>query len=469
MYSHDVKIQVDKDLASVAETRPWQFSLPRFFFFPYGIPKWQDSSPLASCMYGVPEKLRKPNKEAYIPQAVVIGPIHRKNKELMQLNKKHYYDHFFNPSPWQEKSKLDRIKKDRDQLEQKARELAQEARKCYQFEIGLEAEPFVTMLLVDGIFILEFLLRKCSLKRADHPDERNIFEKPSLRGDILYDLILIENQLPFFVLKGLYETYYNSSRGWEEFLYKVANEYFTTGVTLENAKTAVETCNIRHLADFLHALCMVSISSKYKNCYPKKFDQFSRSATELRKAGVQFEKADNNLPFDVVFSKDEGVLKFPPLVVNRWTEYFFRNFIAHEDHIHTEKIISSYIILMGSLLNSSEDVDLLVARGIIENKSLRTSEEVSRLIKNLYNRSMMCYSDFFYASLCDDLNKYSKDDWHRWRSSWYKWKEILKSEYFSSPWSIISVIVAFVILLLTLIQTASSVIPYFNPGWSKLG
>jgi hypothetical protein len=61
---------------------------------------------------------------------------------------------------------------------------------------------FVEIILVDAIFIIELFLRY-----SKNPDDKTdyILSKPWLVSNIADDLILLENQLPYFVLIELYK------------------------------------------------------------------------------------------------------------------------------------------------------------------------------------------------------------------------------------------------------------------------
>ncbi|CAB4309576.1 unnamed protein product [Prunus armeniaca] len=58
--------------------------------------------------------------------------------------------------------------------------------------------------------------------------------------------------------------------------------------------------------------------------------------------------------------------------------------------------------------------------------------------------------EYYYTGLSDDVNYYYKTKWHRFM-------EILRHDYFSTPWRIISFIAAFILLVLTLVQTLYTV------------
>ncbi|KAM7490215.1 hypothetical protein LguiA_033136 [Lonicera macranthoides] len=108
---------------------------------------------------------------------------------------------------------------------------------------------------------------------------------------------------------------------------------------------------------------------------------------------------------DIQFTT-RGVLTMPPLKVNEFFETFFRNLIAFEQCMRYDDEgvhITSYIILMGNLIKTPKDVELLVGRGIIEDL-VDDYEVVSRPFSSLCKEIAMDKKDFDFAPLC--LNKY---------------------------------------------------------------
>jgi hypothetical protein len=75
-------------------------------------------------------------------------------------------------------------------------------RHCYADASRLSSKEFVRMILLDGIFIIELFLRKSEESKGDY-----ILSKPLLTNHIMEDLILLENQLPFFILRELHERF----------------------------------------------------------------------------------------------------------------------------------------------------------------------------------------------------------------------------------------------------------------------
>lgn len=179
---------------------------------------------------------------------------------------------------------------------------------------------------------------------------------------------------------------------------------------------------------------------------------------ELRKAGVKFRSGEGNCLFEIEFSK--GVLTIPKLIVNDMTETFFRNLIAYEQCGYLgyySEDITSYVILMDGFINTHHDVDLLVKQGIVKNE-LGESQQVADLFNNLYREVVTESSIFYFDKLCEDLNDYSRDRFHELKASCFTWRMMLRRDYFSNPWSFMSVLAAIVLLLLTIIQTVCSIL-----------
>ena len=102
------------------------------------------------CIYKVPQKIRGIKPEAYTPQVVSIGPLHHGDKrfEPMEKLKLGYL-----------KSFLERTNMKLEDCIGKLREKEGLIRDCYE-ETKLQSnDDFVTMILIDACFIIEYFLR----------------------------------------------------------------------------------------------------------------------------------------------------------------------------------------------------------------------------------------------------------------------------------------------------------------------
>lgn len=144
-----------------------------------------------SCIFKVHFQLRKVNEKAYELITVAIGPYHcgKGDPRLMEEHKLRYLQLLVQR---RNESSVERYIN-------AMRELEGRARRYYAEPISLTTDEFVEMLLLDGCFIIE-LFRKLALK--DLRDECDpIFRLDWMFYSLACDLMLFENQLPFFVLR----------------------------------------------------------------------------------------------------------------------------------------------------------------------------------------------------------------------------------------------------------------------------
>lgn len=410
--------------------------------------KFENLSFLSSerCIYRVPKRLREQNEKAYTPQIISIGPLHHGSQSLqaMEEHKSRYLLHF-----------LGRYGLSLDDSVVFTRNLEEQVRNCYADSINLGSDEFVEMVLVDGAFIVEAFLRKRFPELQDANDY--IFHRPWMLNDVCRDMILLENQLPFFVLEGLFNLAYPAPvRGFPSLLqltHYFLNLFFVPWDT-KNIPLTISSCEIKHLTDFLRVSQLPSLPDLSKstgsvnsNIVGNITTGLIPSVTKLHEAGVKFKMSSSKCLLDIRFTK--GELEIPKVKVEDDSESFFRNLLAFEvchcDSNH-ETYVTYYIDLMDGLIDTPADVDLLVHSGIIDN-CIGDSIKVSTLFNNLLwevNVGTSCYGD-----LCRDLNRYRMVRWH-------KWKAILKREYLGTPWLIAPIIAAAILLILTLLQTIFS-------------
>ncbi|KAJ7963969.1 hypothetical protein O6P43_013848 [Quillaja saponaria] len=83
-------------------------------------------------------------------------------------------------------------------------ETEERARSCYEGPISLSSNEFVEMLILDGSFVLEpFRGSTQEFKQLGYPRNDPIFAMRGSMHSIRRDMIMLENQLPLFVLDRL--------------------------------------------------------------------------------------------------------------------------------------------------------------------------------------------------------------------------------------------------------------------------
>jgi hypothetical protein len=279
------------------------------------------------CIYRVPKKLRKVNNEAYTPKLISIGPLHNYGMEEfrdMEMQKLRYLREFcFRTGKSQEK--LASIIEDKEV----------EIRHCYAETSELSSKEFVNMILLDGIFIIELFWRTFEKKEKEEmekkePEEKEmekkehkenemekkeyedyILSKPWLRDGIEHDLLLLENQLPFFVLEDLYESGAEGQKMIEKqkedppkkelkdvpFL-ELCRNFFSKYDQHPNSDI-FKGKQIKHLTDLLRCFFYPSdLKDKRKKAIDHPY-----SATKLDEAGVKFKKVEERHLLDIKFEK----------------------------------------------------------------------------------------------------------------------------------------------------------------------
>ncbi|KAK2995247.1 hypothetical protein RJ640_001118 [Escallonia rubra] len=411
------------------------------------LPLYSDGGRPEVCMYKVPEKLRKINEEAYTPRIVSIGPNYRGNLPQLQATERYKWRclHRF----------LGRIKHNFTRLAVMVGELENNVRACYPDSFdNIEREEFLEMIMLDGAFMFELFQENWETNPIDRdtdPTNRDkpIFDNILMKRDILHDMTLLENQLPISVPLHFWLLTEPQVANFSDIILKYFEEV-TLGALPEQSKGG----HVRHLVEYLlyihRPLTSRAPATKGKLA--------TRSATELQnEAGVTFKQGTGKCLFDVQFSN--GDLAIPQLTVNEHTETFFRNLIAFEqcERDKVTKDITSYFILMDNLVDNEKDVELLIASGIIKNLLPDPdNEQVSKLLNNLRKEATTDKTTFYFAKLFEDLDDYSRDYWYQWKANWFRWKRMLRRDYFSNPWSSISVIAAVILLILTVLQTNTS-------------
>ena len=286
-------------------------------------------------------------------------------------------------------------------------------RHCYAEISKLNSEDFVKMVLVDSTFIIELFLRnqenekriqenepllKNDAKKEDEEDY--ILSKPWLVEGIKQDLMLLENQLPFFILKELYDQISYAEKNNEISFLDLACGYFSSSKSKIPAGKEV-----KHFNDLVRYSYCPSIQYKKGSTITHLY-----SATKLHGAGVMFRKGKE---IDIQFKKlplleifpcfniswflnclpclkcfpclecMQTLLKVPRLTVDDATEVRFRNLMALEQcHYPSESYICNYIMLLDCLISTREDVELFVENKIIIN-GLGSNEAVATMVNNL--------------------------------------------------------------------------------------
>ncbi|PSS35643.1 UPF0481 protein [Actinidia chinensis var. chinensis] len=396
--------------------------------------------PSRTFIHRVPPELRIGNEHHYTPTTVSIGPFHAASPRLnyAQQLKSQALNHFLDFNPSQRKTTL-------ESLNHFLREIEAKARGFYAEAINLSSDDFVNMMLLDGCFILALLTDDYEIPVDT---ERELF-----LHRILQDLLLLENQLPFFVLEGL-------SQLEGVFLSDLANGNFRLYILkfflpiLPNHSllqqdlvfsdtTPMNLLELVLLSVFPTCPRNAPLLPFHSHCFRK------INLSELALYGITFKSnfAADSIT-DIRFSPN-GVLEIPPLLINESSTSLFKNLLAFVMCFgaQTQSCLVSYLFLMDSLLDTDKDVERLVSAGVLKT-TLNDKQALVTLLTDLA-ANMVVKGDHmeYYKGVYTGLQKYCDSRLARWRAKFMRYS-------FDLRLGILNCIILFILIV---IQTLFSI------------
>ncbi|XP_052172376.1 UPF0481 protein At3g47200-like isoform X2 [Diospyros lotus] len=414
-----------------------------------------DQPPSPPTIYRVPHDLRKLNESAYTPRLVSIGPLHCEDERLMNSRVNKTKENYCLKSLIRRSAKsdddeavLENLEREyREKMEKSVEDSVEEAKRYYEDD---KAKALVDskMLLADACFVLELLYRRHEMVSVRKIPELGIDCVRAYRT-VQRDLLLLENQLPFFVLEKLFHlTKTEAGAGGSSLIGCILAFFGDLLITKpggDDKNTIKNPCHILHLLH-VHYLPAGELKAEPR-C------QFLQSALDLDYAGVRFESNKARSPFQVKFEPPSGIkrwwfcsasFKIPALHVDDSTEMILRNLIAFEQCCSdVQSYVTSYAFVMDRLINTAKDVAVLQKAGIICNY-LGSHNDASDLFNKLF--SEVAIGDFYFAKTCKEAHEYSSRRWPKAVAS-------LKRNNFATPWGYVAFGVAFVLFFSSLITS----------------
>ncbi|XP_010558850.1 PREDICTED: UPF0481 protein At3g47200 [Tarenaya hassleriana] len=426
------------------------------------------------CIYRVPYYLQENDNKSYFPQIVSLGPYHHGKKRLRSMDR----------HKWRAVQRiLKRTNQDIKMYIDAMKELEERARACYEGSIGMSSNEFVEMLLLDGCFVLELFRGAVEgFKELGYARNDPIFAMRGSMHSIQRDMIMLENQLPLFVLDKLLELqlgipnqtglvaqlairFFDPLMPTDEPLTKTDRSKLESSLKTDKTFDPFSDMGGLHCLDVFRRSLLRSgpkpeprLSrrrwSHNRRVADKRRQQLVHCVTELKESGIRFRKRKTDRFWDIRFKN--GYLEIPRLLIHDGTKSLFLNLIALEQcHIDSSNDITSYIIFMDNLINSPQDVGLLHYYGIIEHW-LGSDSEVADLFNRLCQEVVFDIDDSYLSRLSEEVNRYYNKKWNAWRAT-------LKHKYFNNPWAIVSLFAATILLTLTFSQSFYAVYAYYKP------
>ncbi|XP_054782966.1 uncharacterized protein LOC129290268 [Prosopis cineraria] len=263
-----------------------------------------------------------------------------------------------------------------------------------------------------------------------------------MKKSIERDLLLIENQIPVFVLKKLFVSVPTGegTTGPSSFLL-LSCCYFETYDPSLKVKYKRDQLKANNRGDqlVLNGRRQQLLKQHWKTpdhftdlmryffipqglCYDGVSTPVVKTATKLEESGITFEPMPKACRLDVKFRKREYVhwlswfpplcwlnflsarLQIPRLIVDGSTESILLNFMALEMlHYPDHHWVCNYAALFDNLIDTEKDVDVLVESQVIEHK-LGRNEDLANLFNKICKNIVVKSS--CYATLAKDLNNH---------------------------------------------------------------
>ena len=443
----------------------------------------------AASICRVPAHLRDLYAEAYEPKKLCIGPFHRNKSKFLPMEEiklkclldilrgpRSGSDHFptieclWNILRGPPGSRL-------EILVDSVYNRLSEARDYYSEKIELSDDEFAEMLVVDGCFVISVLLAWTPV----YPS--SICSRAGL-SLLMRDIMLLENQLPFFIVEALYTklaTMTHLRCGIIDLVSLVLLSLLGSlpPMAWVDAKDVLHLLHlmyltVQYLTDVPHYRIslgemtmspaknlMLGLRGLYGSCCSFHDDHETywtkiRCATELLEEGVKFKRKTTRVQhqrtFDLSISFRDGTLEIPSLHVSDSRLAELRNLVAFEQcYKIPSHFATSYFVFLDQLIESPNDVAVLRKSKILRSEHLSDAEMAemfSGLSKNLVWDLRFDLHSLVYAALED----FCKLPHRRWRVN-------LVQNYFSNPWTTLSVMAAILLLFFSGTQTFFTVFP----------
>ncbi|KAL6858869.1 hypothetical protein ACP4OV_017871 [Aristida adscensionis] len=414
----------------------------------------------------LPSHVRAANKGLYEPRLVSIGPYHLASASTrgMQGHKWRFLRDFLLRCPGAGAGGLAACVRE-------ARALEARARRCYGEPLEIGSDDFVQMLVLDGCFVLEFLLKWGGGEAA----ELDAYMQWAWIY-VHYDLLLVENQIPFFVIAKLFDL----ATAVDQRLLDLVCRFFSLHEPLCHAPAPSQLA-VHHLLHLQYQRMVATTTPERRGLRRRsRWTRFGASlyairtgtisastrarvigaktplaipcVTELQGFGVAFrEKASPGSLFDVTFRG--GAMEIPRLAINAGTRILLANLLALEQAGDwKEGVVSSYVVLMNALVNTAADVAVLQRRGILDNM-LSNEEAAAAFFNRLGGCALFDPRAHHYARLFKDANEYCNYRWNRYVA-------VLKRDYLRTPCGVINLIVAATLLCISVMSAGFLICRY---------
>uniref|UniRef100_A0A3N7FXR9 Uncharacterized protein n=1 Tax=Populus trichocarpa TaxID=3694 RepID=A0A3N7FXR9_POPTR len=344
----------------------------------------------------VPSTFRKieQNKKCYDPSMVSLGPYHHGKQELKEMEELKF--------PMARQFVRD-CEMPFEAMWSKVKELKIAASKCYVEDMIAKFnkdDQFNQMMFLDGCFILQFLI--CFMQK---PENLKISSHDAVL--VTKDLFLLENQLPFSVLKSLMSfRYKKSDQGGGEGM-KLFADFFKHIRAIPPRR---ESCRDK-ISNFFCKLVPKSLSSLSGLSGDQHEPAHLLEFFHMQFVGRQINLSDHTS--QTSWQEDDTRTiwyRYYPAEELRDIGIHFKP--TYEATLDTSKDwITSYVCFMDSLIDHPEDVKELRSQGILLT-TLGSDKQVAELFNEIANNIVP--NPYAFIKVKSAIESHYKNTFKRW-------------------------------------------------------
>ncbi|KAM0905882.1 hypothetical protein ACQ4PT_017103 [Festuca glaucescens] len=345
-----------------------------------------------------------------------------------------------------------------------------DARSRYEGGVDMEWDAFGRMLLLDA-FQLITLLEYLGFDGDDEPSEtggcaeqEDCRPRTGVLSSIGHDLMMLENQIPFFVAQNMYGLRHGDDGSRiAELAWRTIRSIMCGVPSAAASHPPAEKC--QHLVHLCHAYLKPSSLGRSRGACAGEYGRFRR-ATEYHEAGVRFrrlcgeEDGSEQCPLlNVTFSN--GALRMARHRIDETTNYVLLNVLVYEQRYLEAATsgdagyVAAYVVFMSQLLGGPEDVALLSRRGVIEHH-LGDDAEVCALFRGLAQGLVFDPSgDHYLRTVGVKLQAYYRSRVNRW-GAW-----VIRHRL-GNPWLAAAWLFGAMAVLGTILQTVVALLQYLD-------
>ncbi|KAH9667251.1 hypothetical protein KPL70_020962 [Citrus sinensis] len=401
--------------------------------------------------------------DSYTPQEVAIGPYHYwrqglyemityklvQRKELVQAQRHIDGDHKF------------------QYVVEQLKELELKIRACY-----LKFLNFSKLSATTSSISMLRLLDYAGTKAAHNA--------------ILRDMVILENQIPLFVLRKKIKVQYSSLESADDILQAMLLGFCQELLPFQILKDIpkINVSERAHLLDFLYGTIVPKAEQKSeitevaddqgedKQATQKYFEENKSddegsyssnsdmnkpplveeitipSVTELYKSSVSFSATNGNI-LTISFDTNTATLHLPSVSLDVNSKVILRNLVAYEaSNASGTLVFTRYTELMNGIIDTEEDVKLLRRKGILLNR-LKSDAEVADLWNGM-SKSIKLTKVPHLNKVIEDVNNYYNN---RLTVRFWKYTKL----YVFSSWQFFTLLATNMLLLLMIWQAFCSI------------